>query len=332
MSTDCRSQFIRSIENSLIEKVTPDVLDVVMSKILMALNDYEIIDRCTDVAVYDDSNFRIMKRYFACLMIDGKSEKTIEQYRYRIGKFVEFTQKPLAEIGVYDIRYYLACEKERGVSTRTLENTRAVLSAFFQWMAIEEIVQKNPCLNIKPIKYKREVKKPFSNVEIDKLRICCGSKRNRALVEFLLTSGVRISELTSMKVSDVDMEKMTVHVRNGKGNKERFTFINDVAKMHLLEYLKTRKEDGSYLFYSKNHTPITASGVRDMLRKLGEKSGVESVHPHRFRRTFATNLANRGMKVQEIQKLLGHSNINTTMCYVCTDEKHIQMSYTQHIA
>lgn len=329
---DYRQELINSIERSMVGVLDQDALELVSGRIIRVLNDYEITKRCTDIAVYDDANERIIKRYCACMVIDGKSEKTINAYRRTIVKLVEFLQKSIPDIGVYDIRYYLACEKERGISNRSLENVRANLSAFFQWLTLEEIIPKNPCLNIRPVKYTDEIKKAFTKVEIDQLRSCCRDQRERALIEFLLATGVRVSELSGMNVNDIDLDKMSVHVKHGKGAKERITFINDVAVSHLRKYLLQRKETGEVLFYNKNHDRIKAGGIRMMLKGLEKRSGVTNVHPHRFRRTFATELANRGMKIQEIQKLLGHSTIQTTLTYVAVDDNKIQASYKQFIA
>ena len=295
MATDGRQNLIQTIENELVNRLSAETYDVVVGIVIKALNNYEVVERCTDIVVHDDFNERILKRYCACLMVDGKSEKTIAQYKRTATKLADFIGKPYTEIGVYDIRYFLACEKERGVSDRTYE-----------------------------------VRKPFSEVEIDRLRSACDTLKKRALVEFLLTSGVRVSELASMEVSDVD--GVNVHVRHGKGNKERMTFINNVAKSHLQKYLLSRPEQGGALFYNKNHDPLQAGGIRNILKTIEKDSGVENVHPHRFRRTFATGLANRGMNIQEIQKLLGHSNLNTTMEYVCIDNSKIKTSYQQYIA
>lgn len=333
MSHDYRQNLVSSIEESIINYLDRETADVITGKIIQILGDYEITKRSTEIVVYDDVNERLVKRYCASLLVDGKSNNTICAYQITLKKFIEFIQKDLTKIGVYDIRYFLACEKERGVSNRSLENTRANLSAFFQWLTLEEEIPKNPCLNIKPIKYKDEVRKAFSEVEIDQLRSACRNSRERALVEFLLATGVRVSELSNMNVADVDFDKMTVHVRHGKGAKERITYISDVAVSHLRKYLLARKDSNEALFCSAKYRNRTGvDGIQYALRTIGKRAGVSNVHPHRFRRTFATMLANRGMKVQEIQKLLGHSSLATTMEYVVVDHTKIQASYKQYIA
>ena len=333
MPKDYRAQFIRSVEEAMLPILAEgETRERVIGAVVRILNDYEITERSTDLVIVDDTNERILKRYTACLMIDGKSEKTIEQYRREVSKLADVLHKNYPDMGVYDIRYYLACEKERGISDRTLENSRANLSAFFQWMAQEEIIQRNPCITIKPIKYKDKIRYPFSAVEIDCLRSACRNKKERALIEILIASGVRVSELASMEKTDIDMATLSVHVRNGKGKKERTTYITDLAKTHLQKYLMARKETGPALFYNHSGKVLLSNGIRYILKQIGERAGVDNVHPHRFRRTFATGLAARGMDIQEIQKLLGHSNVNTTMEYVYIDGDKIQRSYKQYIA
>ncbi len=148
----------------------------------------------------------------------------------------------------------------------------------------------------------------------------------------LAASGVRVAELTALDVEDVDFQAMTVLVKKGKGGKQRTTFINEVARLHIQKYLLCRKEKSKALFCNKNHDRIAPSGVRYILEEIGKRAGVQNVHPHRFRRTLATDLAARGMPVQEVQNILGHSNINTTMKYVCVDKRKVQASYQQYTA
>ena len=332
MGKDYRISFINDIEAELIRRYGPDQVAEISNIILKAMSGYEIMERCTDIIPMDDANQKLMKRYNACLMVDGKSEKTAYQYIRTCRKLSEALNKPFAEMGAYDIRFFLAMEKERGLSNRSLENTRANLSAFFQWLSNDEIIPKNPLATVKPIKYADEVRKPFSEVEIDALRGACKTLKERAMVEILISTGVRVSELTGMKTNDIDFSTLSVHVIHGKGAKERMTYTTSVSVKHLQRYLWNRKENGEYLFYNSNHKPLNAGGVRYILKELAKRAGVNNVHPHRFRRTFATGLARRGMEIQEIQRLLGHSNINTTLTYVCTDDTKVQASYKKYIA
>lgn len=332
MSEDYRSNFVKSLETTLVSLIPTEQLVIVTDTVLKLLADYELSERCTDIVPAESPNERILKRYCACLMVDGKSEKTIYQYKRTLIRLSDSLEKPFTEMGAYDIRYYLACEKERGVSNRSLENLRSNISAFFQWMSREELIQKNPMEVIKPIKYVKEVRTAFSDVEIDSMRSACRTIRERAIMEFLLSSGVRVSELCSMNADDVDLTSMMVRVRHGKGGKERVTYINPVTASYLTRYIRVRKDKGNCLFYNKTHERINPGGIRFILKGISERSGVTNVHPHRFRRTFATGLASRGMEIQEIQRLLGHSNINTTLEYVCLDDERILASYKKYIA
>lgn len=329
---DYRMSLVRDVETALVGSFTPEQIVMISSAVTKALSNYEITDRCTDLALLDDANEKLIKRYRACLMVDGKSEKTIYQYTRTIRKLSERIQKPFTEMGAYDIRFFLALEQERGVSGRTRENTRANLSAFFQWLVNDDIIPKNPIAKLKSIKYPDEVRQPFSDVEIDALRGACENLKERALIEMLLSTGVRVSELASMEVKDVNLNDLSVHVVHGKGAKERMTYTTSVSAKHLIAYLNNRDEKGTALFYNYRHEPLNAGGIRFVLSTISERAKVDDVHPHRFRRTFATGLAKRGMEVQKIQRLLGHSSINTTMQYITIDDTRIQAAYRQHIA
>ena len=330
--TDLRMDFLRKFETALSGAFDAAQISVISCAAIKALDDYELTERCTDLAPLDDFNERTLKRYVACLMIDGKSPRTAYQYRRTCQRLSDLTGKRFDEVGPYDIRMMLAQHMERGLKASSIENQRANLSAFFQWLHNEEIIDRNPVARIAPIKITREVRKAFSEVEIDALRSGCRSHKERAILEFLLATGVRVSEAASMSVSDISTEAMTVHVRYGKGSKERITYISDVALKHLLSYLHSRKETGSALFYNKNHEALTTDGIGYILKSIASRASVDNVHPHRFRRTFASGLAKRGMPVQEIQMLMGHANINTTMVYIAMDDTQLAASYKRHTA
>lgn len=318
---DYRNDFLQEVKLAVMEC---EDSDRIVSKISVILEKYELSPRVTDIVPCDNENAELLKQYAGSLIISGKSRKTIEHYSRELKKFASCGGK-LLEKKPYDIKNYLAQKKLSGISNRTLDNIRSVISAFYSWLEAEEYIEKNPCRGIKPIKYKRELKTPFSDVEIDKLRNSCKKKKERAIIEFLLSSGVRVSEFCAMDVQDIDFDHKKVRVREGKGGKERFTYINEIALEHLKDYLDGRT-DGA-LFVTQLGDRYTKSGVEYVLHALEKRSGVENVHPHRFRRTFATTLAKRGMKVQNIQKLMGHSNINTTMLYITTTDAETKNAY-----
>ena len=329
---DYKTQLVNDVTTALTGQLNRDSIETVSNEMIVALRDYEVTKQVKQLVAYDGANEMILKRYKACLLIAGKSPKTITAYEYTLKKLFSSLQKNYVDMTVSDLRYFLAYEKSRGISNRTLENVRVHVSAFFTWMLDEELVNKNPCRTIKPIKYTDEVRLPFSSVEIDALRSACKNKKERAIVEVLLASGVRVSELCSLKISDINFDTLSVKVREGKGSKQRTVYINELANKHLVEYLTTRNVNGDYLFYNKWKEPMNTGGVRHTLNKIAERAEVTNVHPHRFRRTFATGMANRGMDIQEIARLLGHSSLNTTLKYVYSSEEKIRTSYLKYSA
>ena len=330
--SDFKLMLIKQIEAELAPILEEEDFEATVNVITMALNDYAVTKTGTEIVPYSGVNEMLLNAYSGCLLVSGKSEKTIAQYRRTAQKFSSFINKTFVETGVYDIRLFLASEKQRGVSNRTLENTRANLSAFFQWLQQEEHIDKNPCMNVQPIRYTDKVRYPFSTVEIDALRFACKTEKERAIVELLLSTGMRVSELTGLQMSDVDFHNLSIHVRKGKGSKERTVYMNDLARKHLQNYLMQRQVLDPNLFLNVKKEALNAGGVRYLLKELGRRAEVNNVHPHRFRRTFATGLASRGMDIQEIQKLLGHNNINTTLEYVYTSDEKAHASYLKYSA
>lgn len=329
---DYKEKFVSEVSEALVGQISQSDIGIVSDEMTIALRDYDLTKRVTDLVKYDGVNELILKRYKACLVIAGRSPKTIAQYERTIKKLFITLQKNYTDMTVSDLRYFLAYEKSRGVSNRTLENTRVHISAFFTWLLDEELINKNPCRPIAPIRFTKEVKLPFSAVEIDAIRLACKNKKERAIIEFLLASGVRVSELCSIRLSDINFDTLAVIVREGKGSKQRTVYINDLASKHLVEYLTGRNVYGDYLFYNKKKDTLNPGGVRFLLKEIENRAGINNVHPHRFRRTFATGLANRGMDIQEIGKLLGHANLNTTLTYVYSSEEKIRTSHLKYSA
>ena len=329
---NCKLNIVREIERLLTGKIDQEKMAAVSEAVVKALANYDVTEMQTELVPRESENERLLKQYCACLFVDGKSKHTIYQYRRACNRLAETIGKPFTEIGAYEIRYFLACEKSRGVAASSVETYRAIFSAFFQWLTNEEIIPKNPCANIKPGKVNDAVRLPFSDVEVDALRSACETDKERALVELLLSSGIRVSEFSGLEIRDIDPQRMTVHVRHGKGDKERVTYLTNVALKYLTAYWESRKEDGVNAFYNGKHQPLGVCGVRYILKGIAERAKVSNVHPHRFRRTFASGLAARGMDVQGIQRLLGHTNINTTMRYVYVNDAQISSSYRQYIA
>ncbi len=328
-----KDKLLRDIEIKLSLQFDKDTRDKIMQSVISSLNDYDVTERATDLVVRsDDINARLIKRYIACMRIDGMSDGTIKQYIYSLSKLGGMIGKPFTEMSAYDIRFYLGEVKARGCKNSTVENQRANISAFFQWMYKEEVIERNPCEKIRAVKIEKEIRLPFTAVEIDNLRMACKRPVDRAIIETMLSSGIRCEEMCNLKISDVDFDRKTIRIRRGKGGKDRIVYISDVAAAHIRTYLEKRKETCDYLFASRTGGNYTKRGVQDLVKRIGEKAGVENVHPHRFRRTFATEARRRGMDIHTISKLMGHSNIATTERYIYTADDQLQAEYRKYSA
>jgi site-specific recombinase XerD len=266
------------------------------------------------------------------MIVEGRSPKTLRQYSYSLKRFFGYIgNKPYDQVNAYDVRAWLASLKMSGSKNVSVRNQKNNITPFFTWLCNDGVIAKNPCAPIRPIKVEDEEKSPFSSEEVDIIRSKCISSRERAIVETLLSSGVRLSELCNLKISDVDFNTLTVHVRRGKGGKDRTTFITPVAKRHICIYLGETTHKSEYLFTSNHDKKYTSSGMGCLIRSISNKCNFH-VHPHRFRRTLASELARKGMPIQEIQKLLGHNSIETTRRYTETKIDKVQASYKQYIA
>lgn len=329
-----KDKLLRDIELKLSLQFPADQREKAMQCVISCLSDYDVTERATDLTVrHEDINERLLKRYVACIRIDGKAESTIRQYVRTLTKLAELIRKPYTEMSAYDIRYFLGDIKQRGCKNSHVENQRAYVSAFFQWLFDEEFIERNPCAKVKTIKVEKEIKLPFSPVDLDRLRTACRRTMDRAIVETLISSGVRCEELCNLRIADVDLDKKTLHVRHGKGGKDRVTYISDVAAEHIRIYLKGRKQDTTALFASqKSGSNICVGSVKSLVSRIGVRAGVENTHPHRFRRTFATELYRRGMDINSISKLMGHSNIETTKRYIYTADDQLQSEYKRYSA
>lgn len=328
---DIKTQFINDIVSKLSanKKITSQIQDILLDE----LQKYDLAEKCTSLTVQQDNSMQIMQKYVATKRIEGLSENTIQRYVTENMHLIEFLNKPIKEITTFDIRYYLSIKKRtNNVSNRTLDGVRRCFSAFFSWLQTEKIITENPCASLAQIKYQKQIKKPFSHVELEKLRFTCTNIRDRALVEFLYSTGCRVSEVQNLNISDIDFNTNECVVL-GKGNKERIVYISPSAELYLKKYLDTRDYDeNDALFIGKGTDRLHKNGIEALLKKLGKQAGVKNVHPHRFRRTLATNLLDRGMNIQDVAMILGHSDLKTTQIYCYVSQNNVKASYNKYSA
>lgn len=329
---ESRDELIQTLKLRLATIVDVDVIGDIINIVTYELNNYDVTKKTTEIIPYADDNERVLKSFLACLVVEGKSKGTIYQYKRSLIRLFTFLgNKRYDEITTYDIRAWLASIKLTNKKNTHIRNQKCNITPFFTWLYNDGLIDKNPCNPIKPIKVLQEEKSAFTSEDIDTIRSNCKTPFERAVIEFLLSSGIRVMELCNLKLEDVDFEKMTVFVRCGKGGKDRTTFINPVAKKYVSLYLKDCKHKSDYVFTTKFNGKYSTCSIRRITTAISDRSGIH-VHPHRFRRTLATDLARKGMEIQEIQKLLGHSNIETTRKYIETTTEKVEASYRQFLA
>ena len=325
MAIDAKIDFIRRMEKELADKAT--IID--LTKIIDAMNNvlqgFEM--RCIDI--WSNEKDDLLDSYLSALTVECKSPKTIKRYRYIICRLMKFVNVPTRQVTVYHIRAYLQKERERGISDNTLEGIRQVFSAYFNWLQRESLIDRNPTANLGSIKVAKKDKKTYSEIDIEKLVRGAKSVRDRAIIHFLASTGCRISEMTELNRDSVNMKSLECVV-HGKGNKERTVYLSQVAGMFLTEYLEGRNDNKDALFIGKGTDRFQPGGVRAMLKELAKNVEVEHVHPHKFRRTLATELSRHGMPIQEVANILGHEKIDTTMKYLVLNKEDIKSDYRKY--
>lgn len=332
MSENIKNQLICEIAEELIQKFNYEISNEVVNIINKHLYNYDVIEKSTSLVALDSKTVKILKMYIGTKKLEGKSEKTLKQYYREIRLLLAFLNCPINEVTTNGIRRYLMTMKsERNLKNSTVENMRSYLNAIFSWVANEKLISSNPCANIVPIKIKKEMKKSFSIEELETIKNFCKNDLKRlALINFLYSTGCRVSEVCSVNIKDLDFNNKQVVVL-GKGNKERKVYLTEEACEILQKYLATRKDDNEALFINLQKNRIAPGGIRWILHDIENKTGIENIHPHRFRRTLATNLLDNGMAIQDVSKILGHANISITQQYYYHTDKKVEQEFRKYI-
>ncbi len=278
-------------------------------------------------------NQDFMNMFLSAKDIEGCSKRTIKYYKDIIEKFLSNIGKSIKEITTDDIRLYLAYYKENSnCNTVTMDNLRRVFSSFFAWLENEDYIIKSPVRRIHKVKTAVTVKETFSDENIEKMRDNCSNIRELAIIELLLSTGMRVGELVNLNIEDLNIEDRSCVVL-GKGNKQREVYFDARTKIHLKQYLSTRTDDNRALFVSKirPYNRITISTIETLIRQLGKDLNIKKAHPHKFRRTMATMAIDKGMPIEQVQKLLGHTKIDTTMHYAMVNQANVKFSHRKFI-
>ena len=329
-----KDEIVTAILREMTALLNQDQLAALKETARAVLCSYDIQRRETAVRCVDQNGPDYLRTYLETIRQNGKSEGTIDQYQLHISRMLAYIGKDVQQIEDDDLIDYLHRYKQiRQVSGRYLNNMRLVFNSFFRWLQRRKVILRNPVDGLEPIKYRQTVKKPLSPEELEKVRCACEQERDLAIVEFLYSSAVRVSELTRLNREDIRWESDDVMVL-GKGNKEREVYLNARAHLHLQQYLDSREDDNSALFVTARapHERLTRAGVEYIIAGLGRAAGVENVHPHRFRRTAATDLLRMGMPIEQVQELLGHVKIETTRIYCTVTREQVRASHRRYMS
>lgn len=317
----------------------------VMQRMLLALDNgqmkllQETLDSVLSHYINGDAgqsemdNQMLLQRFLDAKRIEGCSVKTLHYYQNTISRMLRKIDKGVMHIVTEDLRNYLTnYQQENQLSRITIDNVRRILSSFFSWLEDEEYLIKSPIRRIHKIKTVSSIKETYSDEELEKMRDSCKEQRDLALIDLLASTGMRVGELVLLNRSDIDFNERECKVL-GKGNKERIVYFDARTKIHLQGYLEGRVDNEEALFVSlksPNHR-LTIGGVESRVRILGKRLNIEKVHPHKFRRTLATRAIDKGMPIEQLQKLLGHKRIDTTLQYAMVKQSNVKLAHKKYI-
>ena len=279
------------------------------------------------------NNTDILDRFIASKEIEGCSTRTLNYYRDNINKMLDTVNFPINEITTEILRNYLSDYKSNSnAGMVTIDNIRRTLSSFFAWLENEDYIVKSPVRRIHKVKTTRRVKETLTDENLEKLRDTCSNVRDLAILELLISTGMRVGELTRLNISDMNFQERSCIVL-GKGNSEREVYFSAKSKMYIEKYLETRTDDNEALFVSliKPYNRLGISGIEIAIRNLGKKANINKVHPHKFRRTMATMAIDKGMPIEQVQKLLGHIKIDIKMEYAMVNQNNVKNSHRKYI-
>ena len=318
---DIESQMQRVLDNSQLEE-----LHRVLAR---CLHGYEISESKQEMDIETD----YIGLFLAAKRIEGRSEKSLKYYRATIVKLVENTGKTVRHITTDDLRSYLAhYQTEHGSSKVTIDNIRRILSSFFGWLEDEDYILKSPVRRIHKVKTGKTVKDTYTDEQLEVMRDGCNELRDLAIIDMLASTGMRVGEMVLLNKEDINFEERECVVF-GKGDKERIVYFDARTKLHLKSYIDSRTDDNQALFVSLTapYQRLEIGGIEARLRKLGVVLGIDKVHPHKFRRTLATMAIDKGMPIEQLQQLLGHQRIDTTLQYAMVKQSNVKMAHRKYI-
>lgn len=296
--------------------------------------EFIIPDRQSSLTEKDqEKNTELINLFIAAKKIEGCSNNTIKYYTNTLTQMINTIKKNVCDIQTNDLRFYLSNYQQLHNSSKvTLDNIRRIMSSFFTWLEDEDYILKSPVRRIHKVKATQVVKETLSDEHLERLRDVCVHPRDLAIIDLLTSTGIRVGELVTMNRTDINFTERECVVL-GKGDKERRVYFDAKTKIHLQQYLDFRRDDNPALFVSKQspHNRLSIAGVERFLRELGKAASIEDVHPHKFRRTMATMAIEKGMPIEQVQKLLGHAKIDTTLHYAIVNQSNVKIAHKKYV-
>lgn len=332
--TNMKNEIITEIEQSLLNYLDNAQMEVLHATLVRCLGNVDIVNLKQTSGISQYSNIELIDKFISAKEIEGCSKRTTKYYESTLLKMNSKLDKEITHMTTDNLRTYLTdYQKINNCSKASVDNIRRNLSSFFSWLEEENYILKSPMKRIHKIKTDKVIKETYSDETLELLRDNCNNLRDLAIIDILASTGMRVGELVKLNINDIDFENRECVVF-GKGNKERPVYFDARTKIHLKNYLNSRTDDNSALFVSLDapYDRLKISGVEIRLRKLGRRLGIQKVHPHKFRRTVATKAIDKGMPIEQVQSLLGHSQIDTTMHYAMVNQNNVKESHRKYVA
>jgi len=325
-----KEKVIKEIEQKMASILNNEQKEKLKEVLLYTFYNIEVTS-IKDELVEDTTDYA--KMFIAAKRIEGCSERTLNYYETTIKTMVDKLSKKVNSIETEDLRNYLSeYQSKNNCSKVTIDNVRRILSSFFAWLEDEDYIMKSPVRRIHKVKATQTVKETYTDEELEEMRDACVEIRDLAMVDFLASTGVRVGELVNLDRVDIDMQERSCVVL-GKGGKEREVYFDARTKIHLQNYLNSRTDNNPALFVSllRPYDRLKISGVEIRLRELGKRINIKKIHPHKFRRTMATKAIDKGMPIEQVQVLLGHRKIDTTLQYAMVNQNNVRNSHKRFI-
>ena len=305
-----KDTFIRSIVHNMSGILDGRQLEKLKNVIFDNLKNYDLVESKESSSNHEQENKYYLDMFISAKSVEGCSESTLKYYHTTIDKLLSYISKEI----------------------KSIDNVRRILSSFFSWLEDEDYIVKSPVRRIHKVKTAKTVKETLTDENLEVLRDTCCNLRDLTIIEMLTSTGVRVGELVKLNRSDINFNERSCIVF-GKGSKEREVYFDARTKLHLTEYLDSRNDDNEALFVSKNspHSRLTIGAIQKIVRNLGKQADITRVHPHKFRRTLATRAIDKGMPIEQVQMLLGHQKIETTMHYAMVDQSNVKISHRKFI-